>query len=708
MIVFCLSSNSSGNLSYLRGGGGGGQVESVRRGKTNKNFGPKMLDWEVLQPLTPDLFWILCVAFAIAFLLAFSVGANDVSNSFGTSVGSRVLTVTQACILATIFEMAGATLLGYSVCDTFRKKMYDVSQYEGSQRELMLGALSCLIGSASWNIVATFLKMPISGTHSIVGATIGFSVVLRGWDSIRWMDMLRIVCSWFASPILSGLISSIIYTVISKTIICKIDPLRHGLKALPLFYGITIFINVASVVIDGPEVMGLNKLPWYGGLFIALVCATVAISCVALIQVPRLRREITDELMAQRKSRSSVAPVRRPQTPFNYDNPAFKPDNDGAPAKRQRAPDKPKRGAQTAHKTTDERGSEAGALGAASGKDSQQQQPPPQDTAGGAATVASAKQRPAVAPKPAHLRRQVAQDSVGESGAKQAQQFDEIDLSPESGGGGGGVKQRDKQAIDAARDLEQGRAAQQSAADSPGSFEPNAPGSQVALISACGERYEIARLFASLQILTACFASFAHGTNDVSNAVAPLIPIWNIYASGEENTAVPTQVWILAFGSIGICTGLWAWGRAVMSTISDGLTKITPSKGFSVELGAAISVLVATKLGLPISTTHCKVGSLVVVGFVSQRFLSQDKLLDAAACAEQQKTSASGSQQLQITDDREQRGNRQQQQQQEQAGDEDGVDWKMFGNIAITWVSTVPLAGLASALVMYTLKMLLL
>lgn len=105
-----------------------------------------MLEYVQLQPLSPDLLWILILAFVIAFLLAFSVGANDVSNSFGTSVGSRVLTVTQACILATFFEVAGSTLLGYSVCDTFRSKMYKVELYEGAQKELMLGALACLIG----------------------------------------------------------------------------------------------------------------------------------------------------------------------------------------------------------------------------------------------------------------------------------------------------------------------------------------------------------------------------------------------------------------------------------------------------------------------------------------------------------------------------------------------------------------------------------
>lgn len=271
--------------------------------------------------------------------------------------------------------------------------------------------------------------------------------------------------------------------------------------------------------------------------------------------------------------------------------------------------------------------------------------------------------RPDVAPKPAHLRRQAAQDQTD-------QQLDEIDL----GGGKRGSR----------RDIESGGRIGSGQSWSVPPLKPNNP---QPTFTAAGERYEVAKLFASLQILTACFASFAHGTNDVSNAVAPLIPIWNIYTTGTEDVAVQTQVWILAFGSIGICTGLWAWGRAVMATISEGLTKITPSKGFSVELGAAISVLVATKMGLPISTTHCKVGSLVIVGFVSSKFLSQDNLLNRSH-QQQQNFGEDGKQDLQI----------------EPAEDSDGVDWKLFGNIAITWVSTVPMAAMASALVMYIIK----
>ena len=423
---------------------------------------------------------------------------------------------------------------------------------------------------------------------------------------------------------------------------------------------------------------GLNTLPWYAGLFIALVCASITICCVALIMVPRLKKEILGELIT-----SSGAP---PTSPFSagggmigmsaitktgtkshpserssaaYDNVTFKPDD---PVLREAlesrpkavAPMKPRReltldpkqltGGEQAHKSAE----------------TTESQP-------------DSKSKPSVAPKPAHLRRQAAQDQT-------SQQLDEIDLGKPAERRGESAPSGRTTAITMTP------AAQ---------YPPPKPADGQPSYTFSGERYEVAKLFASLQILTACFASFAHGTNDVSNAVAPLIPIWNIYTTGTEDVTVQTQVWILAFGSIGICTGLWAWGRAVMATISEGLTKITPSKGFSVELGAAISVLVATKMGLPISTTHCKVGSLVIVGFVSSKFLARDNLLN-----------------------RSQQHRQQQQQQQQQAEDgkqeleikcldeeEDaGVDWKLFGNIAITWVSTVPMAAAASASVMYIIK----
>lgn len=359
----------------------------------------------------------------------------------------------------------------------------------------------------------------------------------------------------------------------------------------------------------------MNTLPWYAGLLIALVAGGGAICGIAMILVPKLRRKIVDELIGVSKS--------------DFDS--KKSSTDSPCAKTTSLSLKP----------LDEDTKQVASFDNVAFKPDQSADILTLDASKLKELAGSRIEKPPIAPKPAHLKRPL------------GQKLEEVDLSS-----GQLAVEKPKRPSKQLDDVE-GRL---------GGVGGGRPG------KIRGERFEVFRLFSSLQILTACFASFAHGTNDVSNAVAPLIPIWNIYSTGSENIETQTQIWILAFGGIGICTGLWAWGRAVMGTVGDGLTQLTPSKGFSIELGAAVSVLCATKLGLPISTTHCKVGSVVIVGLVSSRFCSQDNLLDAT---EEEKTAESESQ---------------------------AVNWKLFGNIAITWIVTLPLAALASALVMLVLS----
>lgn len=162
----------------------------------------------VLEPYSAELLWILIVGFIVAFVLAFGIGANDVANSFGTSVGSKVLTLRQACILATIFEILGSILIGAKVSDTIRKGIIDPSLFD-NPKELMLGQVSSLIGKSIrfffhhsqhtsfvgcciWLLVATFFNLPVSGTHSIVGATVGFALVAQGSRGIQWIEFLKI------------------------------------------------------------------------------------------------------------------------------------------------------------------------------------------------------------------------------------------------------------------------------------------------------------------------------------------------------------------------------------------------------------------------------------------------------------------------------------------------------------------------------------
>ncbi|MGH0171262.1 UNVERIFIED_CONTAM: hypothetical protein FKN15_068821 [Acipenser sinensis] len=160
------------------------------------------------------------------------------------------------------------------------------------------------------------------------------------------------------------------------------------------------------------------------------------------------------------------------------------------------------------------------------------------------------------------------------------------------------------------------------------------------------DKPQVFLLFHFLQILTACFGSFAHGGNDVSNAIGPLVALWMIYDQGGVMQEAATPVWLLFYGGVGICAGLWVWGRRVIQTMGKDLTPITPSSGFTIELASALTVVFASNIGLPISTTHCKVGSVVAVGWIRSK---------------------------------------------------KAVDWHLFRNIFLAWFVTVPVAGLFSA-----------
>ncbi|OQR70317.1 sodium-dependent phosphate transporter 1-B-like, partial [Tropilaelaps mercedesae] len=214
-----------------------------------------------IRDMSPFL-WILIASFVVSFFLAFSVGANDVANSFGTSVGAKALTLRQALILATIFETLGAVLIGYRVSDTVRKGIFDVNIYRGDEESLIRGCLSALLASAIWNILATMLALPISSTHSIVGAMMGFSIITKGLLGIQWTSLLNIALSWFISPVLSGIISTGIIFIIQKFIIESRRPVRMAIWSLPFFYFFTLCLNILSVFLAGPRFLKLNLIPF--------------------------------------------------------------------------------------------------------------------------------------------------------------------------------------------------------------------------------------------------------------------------------------------------------------------------------------------------------------------------------------------------------------------------------------------------------------
>ncbi|XP_017137766.1 sodium-dependent phosphate transporter 1-B [Drosophila miranda] len=668
-----------------------------------------------MEPFSPDLLWMVVIGFLIAFVLAFGIGANDVANSFGTSVGSGVLTIRQACVLATICEVSGAVLIGYKVSDTMRKGILEVGMYEGYEEVLMLGCVSALASSAVWLLVATFLKLPISGTHSIVGSTIGFSLVARGVEGLKWSTLGTIVGSWFISPVMSGIVSILLFLAIRRFILRAQEPLKAGFRSLPIFYGVTFFINVISVVLDGPKLLYMDNIPTWIALSASLGLSLLVVVLTQLVIVPLQRRKIEKRLRAENpvkfnfedsvESSPSGSPKkqRRPLSLVSEGKPlpaiaeitelvslsdnspkTFKLAPFGLAAKNNNAPgEEYKIDPQLIKKAED-------LLGKASLDNTdltitslnfidEQQQHQQQQQQNGRKLQECFKR--VQSPKEEHKSQKQVASGVPAAAAV--------------AGAGGKATNNNLQVVESAGSLD----LMISSTLSPNSSKVPLIESKEALneqenefkraagrrASSAEETQEISMLFSFLQILTATFGSFAHGGNDVSNAIGPLIALYMIYREGSVMQQAESPIYILIYGGIGISVGLWLWGRRVIETIGNDLTKITSSTGFTIEIGAAITVLLASKIGLPISTTHCKVGSVVFVGHVSS--------------AGRKKNPAKGKKELHS-------GTEKPAQKPAVPMEDGSVDWHLFRNIAYAWIVTVPVTALLSAGMMYVLCLL--
>ncbi|XP_019937679.1 sodium-dependent phosphate transporter 1-B [Paralichthys olivaceus] len=677
-------------------------------------------------PMT-DYMWLLIVGFLIAFILAFSVGANDVANSFGTAVGSGVVTLRQACILATVFETLGSVLLGAKVSETIRKGIIDVNMYNGTEHELMAGSVSAMVGSAVWQLAASFLKLPISGTHCIVGATIGYSLVAKGQQGVKWLELLRIVASWFLSPLLSGLMSGIVFYFVRMFILHKKDPVPNGLKALPVFYAVTLGINVFSIMFTGAPMLGFDKIPWWGILLISLGCSVLTGLVVWFIVCPHLKKKIERDmkssspsespLMEKREVREAHCPILK-QTAKETSTPIPTAANQNVSAQPQ-APSEERRVAFDIGDSDDVDNNKerrvAFDIGDSDDTDYSISNGAPKQVQGnsqvqihnqqtqdsnGSANAANQAQfnRPAQLPNNGYSQYHTVHkdsglykdllhklhlakvgDCMGEGNDRPIRRNNsytsytmaiigmhgdfkhkEADFrASEDGdkGPGSGGPERKRIRMDSytsycnavaehttPEGLGEGEVTVEIGKEDAGSSQSSLDDDGLE-----ADKPEVSTLFQFLQILTACFGSFAHGGNDVSNAIGPLVALWLVYETSNVNTDLDTPIWILLYGGVGICAGLWVWGRRVIQTMGKDLTPITPSSGFSIELASAVTVVVASNIGLPVSTTHCKVGSVVAVGWLRSR---------------------------------------------------KAVDWRLFRNIFMAWFVTVPISGLISAAIM--------
>jgi len=368
--------------------------------------------------------WVLWVAFAACVYMAWNIGANDVANAMGTSVGSHAITLKQAVLLAAVFEFAGAFLVGGHVTDTVRKGIVSTDFFQARPELFVLGMLAALLAAGVWLNLATSLGLPVSTTHSIVGAIVGFGLLVGGLSAVHWGKLGSVVLSWLISPVCGGLMGWLTFTYIKRTVLTRWNPVRAARSIVPILIFPVASILTLSMLYKGLQNLKLD-VPFNKALLISLFMGAVAFLVLKVI----LNRKY------------STRPRKR--------------------------------------------------------------------------TDAFA---------------------------------------------------------------------------------------------------QVERLFSYLQVGTACSVAFAHGANDVANAIGPFAAIVSVFRNGDLAMKVPVPLWILALGGLGIIVGLATWGYRVIETIGKKITSLTPSRGFSAEFATATTVLVCSKMGLPISTSHTLVGSVIGVG----------------------------------------------------------------------------------------------
>ena len=370
-------------------------------------------------------FELVLLAGLFGFLMAWGIGANDVANAMGTSVGSKALTIKQAIIIAMIFEFAGAYLAGGEVTSTIRKGIIDASYFVDQPHILVFGMISALLAAGLWLMLATYLGWPVSTTHSIVGAIVGFAAVGVSTDAVTWSKVGGIVGSWVITPLISGVFAYIIFMSAQKFIFNTKDPLANAKRYVPVYMALAGFILSLVTIKKGLKHIGIN----FSTSEAMLISIGVAI-IVALFGIVAIKRLKVDPAADKKMHYASVEKV-----------------------------------------------------------------------------------------------------------------------------------------------------------------------------------------FAILMVVTACCMAFAHGSNDVANAIGPLAAVVSIVDNGGEIAKKSILAWwILPLGGIGIVAGLALFGRRVMATIGQGITHLTPSRGFAAELAAATTVVLASSTGLPISTTQTLVGAVLGVG----------------------------------------------------------------------------------------------
>ncbi|ORX89593.1 phosphate transporter [Basidiobolus meristosporus CBS 931.73] len=528
--------------------------------------------------LVHDFTWIFVVCIIFAFLDAYGIGANDVANSFSTSVSSKSLTLGQACVIAVFTEFLGAFLMGSGTAETIKGKIISIKNFENQPELLMLAMTCALVGSSTWVLFATRNGWPVSTTHAIVGAIIGVGIAAFGPNSVDWSynGVAKIITSWFISPVCAGIVASIIYLVTKHGVLKHKNSFERGLIAIPLYFGFTAFINAFYIIYKGSPGLNLASAS-PGAIWGSTVGITVAVMlfCWFFIRPWLVRKLQKKEDL--RWYHVFVIPFLGPRPSVTIHS-----EEEGKAEKGE-------------HEIAEE---------------------------GDAAPTGVFERIKAV------VLHGVRKDVVNCKGERMQKIHDAAIRYDDDTDG-----QDHHLLVHLPRVCwYSGQYNLLGDAAPTGVFERikavvlhgvrkdvvNCKGERMQKIHDAAIRYDddTEYMYSFLQVITASMASFAHGSNDVANAVGPLSTVYHVWSTGTVDVSgkTPIPLWVLAMGGVAIDLGLITYGYHIMRTLGNKITYHSPTRGFSMELGSSLTVLTASKIGLPVSTTHCITGATAAVG----------------------------------------------------------------------------------------------
>ena len=543
--------------------------------------------------------WILVVGSFAAFYNAWGIGANDCANSFATSVGAKVLTLKKAIIIASIFEFLGAFLMGSHVTSAIRKKIVSYKIFEDEPGALMFGMLCCNISAGIWLNLATYFKFPVSTTHSIIGAILGFALAYGGSESVLWDKVGLVIASWVLSPVLAGIFSLSIYTIIKKYVFNSSKPVENTILIFPILTFFTFLINSFFIFYKGTPQLKLDKLDLWIAMVIAFSIAIITSVLSWYFYIPYAKKK----MLENRQSREEEQQLQEQQSQItNGDNhhQYNQEDNDNILI------------LDNCDQLNEESHSDIN-------RTSNYRMTSVRETNLDTVIETNNSNETNNENKITDSNERLDNDEKNENYGNNNSSF-RFNCFGNSNNERKLAKKNSYKINNNKDDIYLNDLSIMENIYRLKNYIKHLlireKASKIELLhkNAVSIDPDAEQLCSSLQVITACFSSFAHGANDVANSIAPYATIYSIYESESVSKKMNVPLWVLFIGGFGIVIGLATWGYKIIDRIGQELTKITPSRGFIIELSAALTTLIASRAELPVSTTHCQIGSVIGCG----------------------------------------------------------------------------------------------